>query len=95
MSNKFLKFVVIFLAVLIVICFALLLYGFYSKISNNQKISNNDVLNFSLNLKSSENIKDIKIIDQNNVLIVISNNDQLYLIMYNLKNNKIVSKIGR
>ena len=95
MSNKFLKFVVIFLAVLIVICFALLLYGFYSKISNNQKISNNDVLNFSLNLKSSENIKDIKIIDQNNVLIVISDNDQLYLIMYNLKNNKIVLKIGR
>ena len=95
MSNKFLKFVVIFLAVLIVICFALLLYGFYSKISNNQKISNNDVLNFSLNLKSSENIKDIKIIDQNNVLIVISDNDQLYFIMYNLKNNKIVSKIGR
>ena len=95
MSNKFLKFVVIFLAVLIVICFALLLYGFYSKISNNQKISNNDVLNFSLNLESSENIKDIKIIDQNNVLIVISDNDQLYLIMYNLKNNKIVSKIGR
>ena len=76
-------------------CFALLLYGFYSKISNNQKISNNDVLNFSLNLKSSENIKDIKIIDQNNVLIVISDNDQLYFIMYNLKNNKIVSKIGR
>ena len=95
MSNKFLKFLVIFLAVLIVICFALLLYGFYSKISNNQKISNNDVLNFSLNLKSSENIKDIKIIDQNNVLIVISDNDQLYLIMYNLKNNKILSKIGR
>ncbi len=95
MSNKFLKFVVIFLAVLIVICFALLLYGFYSKISNNQKISNNDVLNLSLNLKSSENIKDIKIIDQNNVLIVISDNDQSYLIMYNLKNNKIISNIGR
>ena len=72
-----------------------MLYGFYSKITNNQKISNNDVLNFSLNLKSSEKIKDIKIIDQNNVLIVISDNDQLYLIMYNLKNNKIVSKIGR
>jgi len=76
-------------------CFALLLYGFYSKISNNQKLSDNDVLNFSLNLKISENIKDIKIIDQNNVLIVISDNDQSYFIMYNLKNNKIVSRIGR
>ena len=41
------------------------------------------------------NSENIKIIDQNNVLIVISDNDQLYLIMYNLKNNKIVSKIGR
>ena len=72
-----------------------MLYGFYSKISNNQKISNNDVLNFSLNLKSSENIKDIKIIDQNNVLLVISDDDHSYLIMYNLKENKILSKIGR
>jgi len=95
MSNKFLKFVVIFLAVLIVICFALLLYGFYSKISNNQKLSDNEVLNLSLNLKSSENIKDIKIVDQNNVLIVISDNDQSYFIMYNLKNNMILSRIGR
>jgi len=89
MSNKFLKFVVIFLAVLIVICFALLLYGFYSKITNNQKISNNDVLNFSLNLKSSENIKDIKIIDQNNVQKVISDkiykNLKVLLINWNLE----------
>ena len=95
MSNNFLKFLVIFLAVLIIMCFALLLYGFYSKISINQKLYDNDVLNFSLNLKNSENIKDIKIIDQNNVLIVISDNDQSYFIMYNLKNNKIVSRVGR
>jgi len=95
MSNNFLKFLVIFLAVLIIICFGLLLYGFYSKISNNQKLSDNDVTNFSLNLQTSEKIKDLKIIDQNNVLIVISDDDQSYLIMYNLKNNKIVSRIGR
>ena len=95
MSNNFLKFLVIFLAVLIILCFALLLYGFYSKISINQKLSDNDLTNFSLNLKSSENIEDIKIIDQNNVLIIISDDDQSYLIMYNLKNNNIVSKIGR
>ncbi len=95
MSNNFLKFLVIFLAVLIIICFGLLLYGFYSKISNNQKLSDNDITNFSLNLQTSEKIKDIKIIDQNNVLIVISDDDQSYLIMYNLKNNKIVSRIGR
>ena len=95
MNNNFLKFLVIFLAVLIIMCFVLLLYGFYSKISINQKLSDNDVLNFSLNLKSSEKINDIKIIDQNNVLIAISNDDQSYLIIYNLDLNKITSKIGR
>jgi len=67
----------------------------YSKISNTQDLSNNEITNYSLNLKNSENIKDLKIIDENNVLIVISDNDQSYLIMYNLKENKILSKIGR
>ena len=95
MSNYFLKFVVIFLAVLIFICFTFLLYGLYSKISNTQDLSNKEITNYSLNLKNSENIKDIKIIDENNVLVVISDDDQLYLIMYNLKENKILSRIGR
>ena len=95
MSNNFLKFIVIFLAVLIFICFALLLYGLYSKISNTQDLLNNEVKNYSLNLKNYENITDIKVIDENNVLIVISDNDHSYLIMYNLKENKILSKIGR
>ena len=95
MSNYFLKFVVIFLAVLIFICFAFLLYGLYSKISNTQDLSNNVIKNYSLNLKNSENIKDIKVIDENNVLIVINDNDHSYLIVYNLKQNKVLSKIGR
>ena len=95
MTNSFLKFIVISLAVLISICFAFLLYGLYSKISNTQDLSNNKIKNYSLNLKNSENIKDIKVIDANNVLVVISDRDQSYLIMYNLKENKILSKIGR
>ena len=95
MSNSFLKFIVIFLAVLIFICFTFLLYGLYSKISNTQDLSNNEITNYSLNLKNSENIKDIKVIDENNVLIVVSDDKQLYLIMYNVKENKILSKIGR
>ncbi len=95
MSNSFIKFIVIFLAVLIFICFAFLLYGLYSNISNTQDLSNSEITNYSLNLKNSENIKDIKVIDENNVLVVISDDDQSYLIMYNLKENKILSKIGR
>ena len=95
MSNSFLKFIVVFLAILILICFAFLLYGFYSKISNTQDLLNNEVKNYSLNLKNYENITDIKVIDENNVLIVISDNDQSYLIMYSLKENKVLSRIGR
>ena len=95
MSNSFLKFIVIFLAVLIFICFEFLLYGLYSKISNTQDLSNNEITNYSLNLKNSENIKDIKVIDENNVLIVIYDDDQSYFIMYNLKENKVLSIIGR
>ena len=67
----------------------------YSKISNTQDLTKNKITNYSLNLKNTENIKDIKVIDKNNVLVVISDDDQSYLIMYNLKDNKIVSKIGR
>ena len=95
MTNNFLKFTVIFLAVLIFICFAFLLYGLYSKISNTQVLSNGEITRYSLNLSNSENIKDIKIIDENNLLVVISDDDQSYLIIYNLKQNKIISKIGR
>ena len=95
MSNSFLKFIVIFLAVLIIICFAFLLYGLYSKISNTQDLSNNEITNYSLNLKNSENIIDIKVIDENKVLIIISDDDQSYLIIYNLKQNKILSIIGK
>ena len=40
-------------------------------------------------------LKDIKVIDENNLLIVISDDDQSYIIMYNFKENKIISKIGR
>ncbi len=95
MSNKFLKFTVIFLAVLIFICFAFLLYGLYSKISNTQVLSNGEITNYSLNLSNTGNIKDVKIIDENNILVVVSDHDQIYLIIYSLDQNKVMSKIER
>ena len=52
-------------------------------------------MNYSLNLNNSEQIKDIKIIDKNNLLLTISDDDQLHIIIYNLNENKIISKIGR
>ena len=95
MTNNFLKFTVIFLAILIFICFAFLLYGLYSKISNTESLRSEEISSYSLNLSITESIKDIKIINENNLLFVISDNDQIYLIIYNLEKKQIISKIGR
>ena len=95
MTNNFLKFAVIFLAILIFICFAFLLYGLYLKISNTEGSTSEEITSYSLNLSSTESIKDIKIINENNLLFVISDNDQIYLIIYNLDKKQVTSKIGK
>ena len=95
MTSNFLKFTVIFLAILIFICFAFLLYGLYSKTSNTEVLTSDEIVSYSLNLSNSESIKEIKVINENTLLFVVSNNDQIYLIIYNLDKKKIISKIGR
>ena len=95
MSSSFLKFTVIFLAILIFICFVFLLYGLYSKISNTEGLTSKEITSYSLNLSNTESIKDIKIINENNLLFVISDNDQIYLIIYNLDKKQVISKIGK
>ena len=95
MSDKFLKYTVVFLAILIFFCFLLLLYGFYSKISNSQGQSSAEILNYSFKLDNKERIVDLKIINENEILAVISKDNQLSFIVYDLKQNKIVSRIGR
>ena len=95
MASNFLKLTVIFLAILIFICFAFLLYGLYSKISNTEGLTSEEITSYSLKLSNTESIKDIKIINENNLLFVISNNDQIYLIIYNLDKKQVISKIGK
>ncbi len=89
------KFTVIFLAILIFICFAFLLYGLYSKISNTEVLTSQEITSYSLNLSNTEIIKDVRIINENNLLFVISDDDQIYLIIYNLDRKQVISKIGR
>tara|TARA_B110000196_G_C21132856_1_gene659462 strand:- start:1271 stop:1477 length:207 start_codon:yes stop_codon:yes gene_type:complete len=67
----------------------------YSKISNTQVVSNDKVSKYSLNLNKAEKIDDVRVIDENKLLIVVSDGDQPYLIIYNLKENKAVSRIGK
>lgn len=80
---------------MIFISFAFLLYGLYSKISNTEDLTSEEITSYSLNLSDTESIKEIKIINENNLLFVISDNDQIYLIIYNLDKKQVISKIGR
>ena len=54
-----------------------------------------EITSYSLNLSNTEIIKDVRIINENNLLFVISDNDQIYLIIYNLDKKQVISKIGK
>ena len=54
-----------------------------------------EITSYSLNLTNTEIIKDVRIINENNLLFVISDDDQIYLIIYNLDRKQVISKIGR
>tara|TARA_B100000315_G_C14326622_1_gene473327 strand:+ start:175 stop:462 length:288 start_codon:yes stop_codon:yes gene_type:complete len=95
MSKKILQFIVIFLAVLIIICFVSLIVGMYLKIAGNQNNSQNNIKNFSLNLANSEKIIDIQVLNNNQLLIVISNSVNTSGIVYDTKKNNIISTIKR
>jgi len=95
MSKKILQFTVIFLAILIIACFIVLIVGVYIKFSSNQNISDYKNQDYSLSLKDNEKIIDIEVINDNHLLIIISNNIDKFGIIYNIKDNKIKSKIKR
>ena len=67
----------------------------YSKISNTEGLTSEEITSYSLNLSNKESIKDIKIINEKNLLFVISGNDQIYSIIYNLDKKQAVSTIGK
>jgi len=95
MSKKPLQFIVIFLAVLIIICFVTLIAGMYLKITGNQNDFDSLSRENSLGLNSDEKIIDIEILNKNQVLIMISNSVDNYGIVYDIKSNNIVSIIKR
>ena len=55
-------------------CFTILIVGMYIKITTNQNVSDYKNQDYSLNLKDNEKIIDIEVINDNNLLIIISNN---------------------
>ena len=67
----------------------------YLKIDGNQNNSQNNIKNFSLNLANNEKIIDIQVLNNHQLLIVISNSVNTSGIVYDTKKNKIISTIKR
>ena len=90
MSKKILSFIVVFLALLILLCFFALIYGFYIKIGKKQSNLEINNINYSLNLKEGHEITDIDLIDDKRILFTIKNNDKIYALIYDIKNSDTI-----
>ena len=67
----------------------------YLKISTNSENMIINPENISLNLKKEEEIVDIRIIDENRLLILIENSSTLKGAVYNIKQKKILEFINK
>ena len=89
MSQKILKFIVIFLGILIVICFLALVYGLYIKTTKKQSNLETNLIDYNLNLEKGHKITDIDMIDNNSILFTIKNNDKVYALIYDIETSNI------
>ena len=90
MSQKILKFIVIFLGILIVICFLALVYGLYIKTTKKQSNLETNLIDYNLNLEKGHKITDIDMIDNNRILFTIKNNEKVYALIYDIQTSNIV-----
>ncbi len=89
MSQKILKFIVIFLGILIVICFLALVYGLYIKTTKKQSNLETNLIDYNLNLEKGHKITDIDMIDNNRILFTIKRNDKVYALIYDIETSNI------
>ena len=89
MSQKILKFIVIFLGILIVICFLALVYGLYIKTTKKQSNLETNLIEYNLNLQKGHKITDIDMIDNNRILFTIKSNDKVYALIYDIETSNI------
>ena len=89
MSNNLLKFIVIFLGILIVICFLALVYGLYIKTTKKQSNLETNLIDYNLNLEKGHKITDIDMIDNNRILFTIKSNDKVYALIYDIETSNI------
>lgn len=67
----------------------------YIKISSKASKNYNKNQNISLSLKKEEKIIDMQIIDNNNILISIDDTGEIYGIIYDINNQKILKTIKK
>ncbi len=89
MSQKILKFIVIFLGILIIICFLALVYGLYIKTTKKQSNLETNLIDYNLNLEKGHKITDIDMIDNNRILFTIKSNDKVYALIYDIETSNI------
>ena len=89
MSQKILKFIVVFLGILIVICFLALVYGLYIKTTKKQSNLETNLIDYNLNLEKGHKITDIDMIDNNRILFTIKSNDKVYALIYDIETSNI------
>ena len=89
MSQKILKFIVIFLGILIVICFLDVVYGLYIKTTKKQSNLETNLIDYNLNLEKGHKITDIDMIDNNRILFTIKSNDKVYALIYDIETSNI------
>jgi uncharacterized protein YpmB len=89
MSQKILKFIVIFLGILIVICFLALVYGLYIKTTKKQSNLETNLIDYNLNLEKGHKITDIDMIDNNRILFTIKSTDKVYALIYDIETSNI------
>ena len=69
--------------------------GIYLKISGNQNNFLNNITKQSLNLEEDEKIINFQVINEDKVLIIISNSSDTFAIVYDIKQQQMISTINR
>ena len=95
MSKKLLKYIVIFQGILIIFAFIALVYGIYSKISEENRNYTFAPDQISLKLSSGEKIENIIIINENELMINISGSKTISALIFSIKENRILTTINK
>ena len=92
MNLKFLKFLVIFMGVLIVVGIIILFMGLYNKFNSLNNESNNSQ---AISIKTPEgfSINDYYLNNDNNIVIKYESNNNRFIYIYDILNGAILKKI--